>query len=278
MFEKFLSKILKSPAIVGILVIFLFIVGIISYRGLNVDLFPPLDFPVLSIVAEAPGFSSLEMERQVTLPIESAVSGVLGVIRVRSVMATGISMISAEFQWSAYMITARQLILAALAQTAGQLPQDVEPSVESLSATLALIEGYSLQGGDDLIKLRDIANYQLKPRLQGILGVYKVVVAGGKIREYAVYPNPFLMMKYGLALSDLKRALASNNILVSPGVVNNYSQEFVVRANGQFKDASDVKNVVVTVKAGIPVRIRDLARVSNTYQFQRQDASEKGKP
>ena len=278
MFEKFLSKILKSPAIVGILVVFLFIVGMISYRGLNVDLFPPLDFPILSIVAEAPGFSSLEMERQVTLPIESAVSGVLGVIRVRSVMATGISMVSAEFQWGTDMITARQLILAALAQTAGQLPQDVEPSVESLSATLALIEGYSLQGGDDLIKLRDIANYQLKPRLQGILGVYKVVVAGGKVREYAVYPNPFLMMKYGLALNDLKRALASNNILVSPGVVNNYSQEFVVRANGQFKDVSDVKNVVVAVKAGIPVRIRDLARVSNTYQFQRQDASEKGKP
>ncbi len=278
MFERFLSKLLRSPAVTLILVLFLFVAGIMAYRSLNVDLFPPLDFPVLSIIAEAPGFSSLEMERQVTLPIESAVSGVLGVIRVRSVMATGISMISAEFQWGADMITARQLILAALSQTAGQLPPEVEPSVESLSATLALIEGYSLQGGDDLIKLRDIANYELKPRLQGILGVYKVVVAGGKIREYAVYPNPFLMMKYDLALSDLKRALASNNILALPGVVNNYSQEFVVRANGQFKNPSDVENVVVAIKAGIPVRIRNVARVIDTYQFQRQDASEKGKP
>ena len=278
MFERFLSKLLRSPAVTLILVLFLFVAGIMAYRSLNVDLFPPLDFPVLSIIAEAPGFSSLEMERQVTLPIESAVSGVLGVIRVRSVMATGISMISAEFQWGADMITARQLILAALSQTAGQLPPEVEPSVESLSATLALIEGYSLQGGDDLIKLRDIANYELKPRLQGILGVYKVVVAGGKIREYAVYPNPFLMMKYDLALSDLKRALASNNILALPGVVNNYSQEFVVRANGQFKNPSDVENVVVAIKAGIPVRIRNVARVIDTYQFQRQDASEQGKP
>ncbi len=278
MFERFLSKILKSPALVGILVLFLFAAGIISYRGLNVDLFPPLDFPVLNIIAEAPGFSSLEMERQVTLPIESAASGVLGVIRVRSVMATGISMISAEFQWGTDMITARQLILAALTQTAGQLPPEVEPSVENLSATLALIEGYSLQGGDDLIKLRDIANYELKPRLQGILGVYKVVVAGGKIREYAVYPNPFLMMKYNLALSDLKHALANNNILVSPGVVNNYSQEFVVRANGQFKNPEDIKNVVVAIKSGIPIKIEDIARVIDAYQFQRQDASEKGRP
>ncbi len=278
MFERFLSKILKSPALIGILVLFLFVAGIIAYQGLNVDLFPPLDFPVLSIVAEAPGFSSLEMERQVTLPIESAASGVLGVIRVRSVMATGIAMISAEFQWGTDMITARQLILAALAQAAGQLPPEVEPSVENLSATLALIEGYSLQGGDDLIKLRDIANYELKPRLQGILGVYKVVIAGGKVREYAVYPNPFLMMKYNLALSDLKKALAANNILVSPGVVNHYSQEFVVRANGQFKNPDDIKNVVVAVKAGIPVKIEDIARVIDTYQFQRQDASEKGRP
>ncbi len=280
MFEAALSRLLKSSGAVLAAVAALCVGGALAYRGLKVDLFPPLDFPVLSVVTEAPGLSSLEMERQVTLPIESAVGGVLGVAKVRAVMAAGISMVSAEFAWGTDMVTARQLLLAALAQARGQLPGDAEPSVESLSATLAQIEGYSLQGppGFDLARLRDIADYELKPRLQSVSGVYKVAVVGGRVREYSVYPDPPLLVKYGVSLDDLRAALSDNNIVTSPGTVDASAQELVLTANGQFASAAEIGSVVVAVKRGTPVRVRDLARVREAYQFQREDTAENGSP
>ncbi|MDE2144080.1 MAG: efflux RND transporter permease subunit, partial [Elusimicrobia bacterium] len=244
----------------------------------KVDLFPPLNFPVLNVIVEMPSFSSIEMERQVTVPIESAVSGVLGVTGVRSVSGTGIAMISVSFQWGTDMLIARQLLIEALSSAQGQLPPGAQPTIENLSATLSMIEGYSLTGGTDLVALRDAALFNLKPRLQRIPGVYKVLVMGGKVREYAIYPNSYLMIKYGAALSDLRRALDDNNILSSPGVVNAYDQELVLHVNGQFKDAAEIADTVVAVKRGLPVRVKDVARVDKEFQYERGDTSENGRP
>ena len=276
--ERLLERVLRARGAVAAGAAFLVILGLALSRGLKVDLFPPLNFPVLNVIVEVPSFSSLEMERQVTLPIESAASGVLGVTRVRSTSGTGIAMISVEFQWGTDMLIARQLLDEALASIRGQLPPDAEPSIENLSAALAMIEGYSLQGGDDPVALRDQALYDLKPRLQRIPGVYKVLVMGGKVLEYAVYPNPALLIKYGVTLEDLRSALAENNIVTSPGVVNDYSQELVLHPNGQFKDTREIGDTVIAVKEGLPVRLKSLARVAEAYQYERGDTSEMGKP
>ncbi|MDE2489982.1 MAG: efflux RND transporter permease subunit [Elusimicrobia bacterium] len=280
MFRERLTRLLSEPVLVFVALVLLACLGAFSLSGLQVGLFPPLNFPVLSIVTEAPGYSSLEMERQVVFPLESAISGVLGVTRVRSVIATGISDTSAEFAWGTNMLAARQLVEEALAQARGQLPPEAEPSIENLAASLGLIEEYSLKGkgGGDLAKLRDMAQYQLKPKLQGILGVYKIVVMAGRVKEISVDPNPFAMIKYGVTLEDLASALQENNILASPGLVNRGSQEFVLYANGQLSDPAEVGDVVIAVKNGLPVRLRDVAKVSSGYQVQREDASEDGEP
>jgi CzcA family heavy metal efflux pump len=278
MFNKLLLRILTAPSSVGLALTLLIVAGIASYPGLKTDLFPSLGFPILNILTELPNFSSLEMERQITLPIESASGGVLGVQGVRSTSATGISMVSVEFPWGTDILIARQRLLEALSQIRAQLPPGAEPSVESLSAALALIEGYSFQGGTDPVKLRDQAVYDLKPRIQRIPGVYKVVVMGGKILEYAVHPNPFLLIKYDVTLDDLKNSLSSNNILATPGVINRYAQELVLHVNGQFEDLSEVKNLVVAIKNGIPIHVQDLAEVSESYQYERGDTSERGAP
>lgn len=278
MFQKFLSHVLKAPKLIAVIIVFLFALTFATVRGLRVDLFPPLNFPILNIITEIPSFSSLEMERQITLPIESTVSGVLGVTKVRSTSATGISMVSVEFQWGTDMLIARQLLIESLSALRSQLPTDADPTIENLSATLSLIEGYSLQGGQDLVSLRDTATYQLKPRLQQIPGVYKVIVMGGRVLEYTVRPNPYLMIKYDIALDNLKDALANNNILATPGVVNNFSQELVLYSNGQFGDESEIGSVVLAVKNGIPIRVRDVAKVLKTFQYERGDTSENGSP
>ena len=274
--EKLLSKPLHSFRAVIFAVVVVLVLGWMSYRSLRVDLFPALNFPTLNVLVEIPSFSSVEMERQVTLPIESAVGGVMGVTRVRSTSATGISMISADFEWGTDVVLARQLLLDALASIRAQMPPESEPTIENLSATLSMIEGYSLQGGDDPVKLRDSAVYDLKPRLQRIPGVYKVVVMGGKILEYAVHPNPYLMLKYDVTLDNLKDSLSANNILASPGVVNKDEQELVLHANGQFADEEEIGNTVVAVKSGIPIHVHDLGKVSKAFQYERGDTSERG--
>ena len=278
MFHKFLSWIFKSSAIVWVLTVFSLVLGFLTYRAMTVDLFPPLNFPTLNIITEIPSYSSLEMERQVTLPIESAVGGVLGVTRVRSNSATGIAEITVDFHWGQDMLAARQLIQEALANIQSQLPSTAQPSIETLGATLSMIEGYSFQGGTDLVHLRDLASYGLKPRLQRIPGVYKVIVMGGKVLEYAVRINPYRMIQYDITLDNLRDALTQNNILTNPGVVNHSDQELVLHTNGQFESADQMANLVVAVKNGTPVRLKDVAAVSETYQYERGDSSANGSP
>ena len=276
--EAAVARVLRAKKAVVLVTVLLVVLGIMASRGMKVDLFPPLNFPVLDVSVELPSFSSLEMERQVTLPIESAASGVLGVTRVRSTSGTGIALVSVEFQWGTDLLVARQLLQQALSSISGQLPPGADPSIETLSATLAMIEGYSLKGGDDPVKLRDLALYDLKPRLQRTPGVYKVIVLGGKVLEYAVYPNPSLLIKYGLTLDDLRSALENNNIIASPGVVNDNQQELVLHANGQFADPAEIGQTVVAVKEGLPIRVKDVARVAQAYQYERGDTSEMGQP
>ena len=258
--------------------VFSLVLGFLTYRAMTVDLFPPLNFPTLNIITEIPSFSSLEMERQVTLPIESAVGGVLGVTRVRSTSATGIAEITVDFHWGQDMLAARQLIQEALSNIQAQLPSSAQPSIETLGATLSMIEGYSFQGGGDLVHLRDLATYELKPQLQRIPGVYKVIVMGGKVLEYAVRMNPYRMIQYDITLDNLRDSLTQNNILTNPGVVNHSDQELVLHTNGQFENADQIANVVIAVKNGMPVRLKDVATVSETYQYERGDSSSNGSP
>ncbi|HVA66894.1 MAG TPA: efflux RND transporter permease subunit [Elusimicrobiota bacterium] len=280
MFKKLLSKLLEAPKMVAMAVALIFLAGFASNKGLQVGLFPSLNFPILSVVTQMPSYSSLEMERQITVPLESAFSGVLGVRKVRSASATGISMVSIQFAWGTDMLQARELILQALSSIRGQLPPNTEPSVETLGATLAMIQGYSLSGGPNTspAELRDIAAYQLRPQLQRIMGVYKVLVIGGKALEYSVRLNPYLMIKYGVTLEDVRTALADNNILANPGTVVHDSQELVLHSDGQFSSAVEIGEVVIAVKDGIPVRVKDVARVTQTYQYERGDTSEDGHP
>jgi CzcA family heavy metal efflux pump len=277
-FRKALAAVLASRVLVAWAAGLTVVAGLVAYRALKVDLFPPLNFPILNVITEVPSFSSLEMERQVTLPLESAASGVLGVHKVRSTSATGISMVSVEFAWGTDMVLARQLLNEALTAARGQLPAAADSTVENLSAALSMIAGYSLRGSGDQVALRDMALYDLKPRLQRIPGVYKVLVMGGKVLEYAVRPNPYLLIKYDLTLDDLRAGLSDNNILASPGVVNARAQELVIHTNGQFRDAAEIGDVVVAVKNGYPVRVMDVARVDTALQYDRGDTSDAGRP
>ena len=278
MLDRILTQIIKARVLIMVLVGFLLALGFYTYQNLRVDLFPPLNFPILNIITEVPSFSSIEIERQITLPIESAAGSVLGVSKVRSTSATGISMVSVEFQWGTDMILSRQLLIESLSALRAQLPKAAEPTIENLSATLSMIEGYSLQGGSDLIQLRDQAVYDLKPRLQRIPGVYKVLVMGGRTAEFSVKPNPYLMVKYDVSLDNLRDALANNNILASPGVINHFSQELVLHSNGQFADEKEIGNVVISVKSGTPVLMKNLAMITKSFQYERGDTSEQGAP
>lgn len=278
MFERFIHRVLNAPVTVGIVVGLIFLAGGIASRHLSVDLFPPLDFPILNIVTERPNFSSLQMEQQVTQPIENAMSGIAGLQKVWSDSGTGISMVSIQFQWGSDMAAARQLVQQAISDAQSQLPAGSPPSLENLSASLALIEGYSLKGGTDLAQLRDLAYYQLRPRLQRLPGVYKVMVMGGSIPQIEVWPSETRMLQYRVSLQDLAQALRDNNVLRSPGLLERSAQEFVLHANGQFQDLSDVAETVVVLKDGVPVRVKDVATVGMGREYERGDASQAGVP
>lgn len=278
MFERFLHRVLNAPVTVAIVVGMIVLAGLLAAWRLPVDLFPPLDFPILNIVTERPNFSSLQMEEQLTRPIENAVSGIPGVQKVWSSSGTGISMVSVQFRWGAEMAPMRQLLQQALSDAQAQMPPGSPPTLENLSASLALIEGYSLKGGADLDALRSLAYDQLRPRLQRLSGVYKVMVMGGQIPQIEVWPSEARLLQYRVSLQDLAQALKGNNVLRSPGLLERPSQEFVLHANGQFQSLSDIAETVVDVRGGVAVRVRDLATVGMGHEYERGDASQQGEP
>jgi cobalt-zinc-cadmium resistance protein CzcA len=279
---QWIKKIMDSPGAMALVVAALALAGMAAYFSLKVDLFPELNFPILNIVSEQAGFSSLEMERQVSLPLESTVGSVPGVTRIRSTSGTGISMVSVEFAWGTDMNYARGQLLQALAGARDQLPAGVDPVVENLSASLAMVEGWAIQGNTggnvDPAELRELANLDLRPRLQRLPGVYKVVILGGSIREVSVLLNPDLMAHYDVTLEDLRTALQNENFPSSPGLLNQGQHELVLHANSQLMDASQVADCVVALRDGKALRVRDLGKVSMGRRAQRGEASQDGGP
>lgn len=239
------------------------VAGVIVIGRTEIDIFPDLNAPTVSVMTEAKGMAPEEVERIVTYPIETAVNGASGVRRVRSSSATGFSIVWVEFDWDTDPYLARQIVSERLAGVEGSLPSTVgTPVMGPQSSILGEIMIIGLTSDSiDQGQLRSMADRVILPRLLSLGGVSQVSVIGGDELEYQILLNPDKMRHYGVSLSDIAEATENMNVNASGGITYEYGNEYLIKGNISTTDIDEIGMASVRTESGNNVRLNDIAEI-----------------
>lgn len=240
--------------------------GAYSLKNLPIDAVPDVTNVQVQILTSAPSLAPLEMERQVTFPVEVAMSGLPDVTEIRSVSKFGLSAVTVVFDDSVDTYFARQLVLERLSQAREQIPPNIgSPEMGPISTGLGEIYQYELKSTDgsyDAKALRTVQDWNVRRQLLGVPGATEVNSFGGFEKQYQVRLNPEKMQSYGLSLRDVYEAVARNNANVGGAYIEKGSEQYLLRGIGLVEKADDVENIVVkTGKEGVPVYVKDVGEV-----------------
>ena len=254
--------------------------GVMALRTLPVDVFPDLNKPTVTIMTEAEGLAPPEVEQLVGYPIETALNGLPGVTRVRSVAGIGLSIVYAEFDWGTDIYRNRQQVAERLAGVTSQLPRGVVPQMGPISSIMGEIMLIAVTGGDkaDAMAVREAADYVIRPRLLAIPGVSQVIPIGGQVRQYRVTPNVVALAGLDVTVDDIQRAINAFGGNTGGGFVNQNEREYLIRNLARTTDIEDLRNVVVANRKDQPIFLRQVAEVAYAARVKRGDAGVNGSP
>lgn len=275
MVERLIRWSLQRRALVVALSVLVLVLGAWTTARMPVDVFPDLTAPTVTVLVESEGLAPDEMERLVTLPIESAVNGANDVRRVRSSTALGIAVVWVEFEWGTEIHLARQTVAERLSAVSSSLPRGVRtPKLAPQASILGEIMFVALTSDrHDALELRRVATTQVRRRLLSEPGVAQVVPIGGETRQYQVVLEPALLRAFDVATADVVGALERANANVSAGLIVRGDEESIVQGVGRIEDAGDVESTVVAQRGSRAVRVGDLGRVEIGAALRRGTAS-----
>ncbi len=270
----------RNRAAVVALAVFLLAYGGYAATRAKLDVFPEFAPPEVVVQTECPGLSPAEVEQLVTQPIETALSGLPGLDVIRSRSIQGLSVVTVVFRDGTDPYRARQQAGERLAELAGQLPEGVRPP---RMAPLTSATGRLLTVGftsDTLTpqELRDHAQWSVRPRLLAASGVASVTIYGGEVRQFQVQVDPDALAARNLTVTDVLDATRQASGVRGAGFIENDRQRLTVRTEGQVRSAAELGEALVAPTAGTPVRLRDVARVTEAAAPKFGDAAINGKP
>lgn len=281
MLNKIIKFSLSNRLIILLLSVVILTAGMLTLLRTEVDIFPDLNAPTVTVMTEAPGMAAEEVEKMVTYPIETAVAGARGVESVRSSSTTGFSVVNVQFTGDTEPLTARQAIAECLTRIESQLPPMAEtPVIGPQSSILGEILIVALSSDSlGLDKIRTIADRRLRPALQAVSGVSSVSVIGGVEEEYQILLDEGRMRNLGVTLAEVSDALQDVNTNSAGGIIQGYGNEYVVKADVATTDMAEIGSTVVRSENGQIVTVSDIARIVNGGKSPRTGlASYRGTP
>ena len=281
MFDALIRASLKQRLIVLAATLLLVIYGAISVRKMPVDVFPDLNKPTITLLTEAGGMAPEEVEQLVTQPIESTMSGMPGVTRVRSTSGIGLSVVYVEFEWGTDIYRNRQQVSERLNLVREQLPEGVLPQLGPISSIMGEILLLALPADPDKaspMQVREYADWVVRPRLLNLPGVAQVITIGGQVRQYRVEIDPAQLQALGIERERIDAALRDFGSNTSGGFLETQGREYLIRQIGRTTRIEDLSNLVVAVKGTQPILLRQVAKVEIAPAVKRGDGSYKGKP
>ena len=244
------------------LFIAVFIGGLIAFKQLNIEAYPDPTPPMVDIVTQSPGLSAEEIERYITIPIETQVAGIKNLKTIRTISLYGLSDVKLQFSFDYTYDEALQQVLNRLSQLA-PLPGNVLPGISPLSA-IGEIYRYRLVGPPNysVLDLKTLQDWVLQRRFRAVPGVIDVTGWGGKTKTYEIQVDFNKLVAFGATLPQLLTAVGNANINVGGNTVNIGTQSAVVRGVGLIKSIEDLQNTMISQTNGNPVLVKDVANVT----------------
>jgi heavy metal efflux system protein len=264
--------------------------GIWSYQQLPIDAVPDITNVQVQVNTAAPGYTPLEAEQRITVPLETAMAGLAGLDYTRSLSRYGLSQVTIVFEDGTDIYFARQQVAERLQTVRGVMPRGVEPSIGPASTGLGEIFMYTVDArpgarngaGEPLTAsdLRMAQEWIVRPQLLRVKGVADVNTVGGYRKQFLVQPQPAQLLAYGLTLADVVQALERNNANRGAGYIERFGQQMLLRVPGQVTSGdeaiADLKRIVVRNVSGASVRIGDVASVTTGSELRTGAATQNG--
>jgi cobalt-zinc-cadmium resistance protein CzcA len=261
MIGKFIDAILRERLLVVALAVLLLLGGLYAFKLLDIEAYPDPSPPTIEVIAQNPGWSSEEMERQITLPIETVLNGMPGLDHLRSISLFGLSDIKCYFNFDTDYNFDRQEVLNRLQMV--NMPSGVQPQLSPTSA-VGEIYRYQLIGSPEntLMDLKVAEDWILERNIKQVPGVIDVVSFGGPTKEFHVDLDPNKLIAFGITVPQVMAAISNSNSNVGANYLSIGSQSYNVRGIGLFKNTTDIGNVAVAAKNGTPIYLKQLGEVT----------------
>ena len=271
MLEKIISFSIRQRWLVLIVILCVAGLGIYNFNRLPIDAVPDITNVQIQINTEADGYSPLETEQRITFPIETAIAGLPDLSYTRSISRYGLSQVTVVFEDGTDIYLARQLIAERLQSVRSQLPPAIVPEMGPIATGLGEIFMYTVEAEAGARKedgspwtstdLRTLHDWVVRPQLITVPGVTEVNTIGGFQKQFHVTPWPNRLEAYQLSLTEIIEALERNNANVGAGYIERSGEQYLVRVPGQAESVDDLKNIIITQRHGVSLRIRDVADV-----------------
>ena len=281
MFTWLLDFSLKNRMIVILLGAISMFYGAYTLSKMPVDVFPDLNKPTVTIMTEAGGMASEEVEQLITFPLETAMNGLPGVEAIRSVSSAGLSFIYVTFDWTVDIYRARQMVSERLSSMDGAIPDGIVSRMGPISSIMGEIMQIAIPIDESKIssmQVREYADWVLRPRLMAIPGVAQVIPIGGQVRQFQVQPNTRRMAELGLSILQIEDALRGYSANTSGGFLESNNREYLIRHIGRTSSLEDLKNIAVSNRNGQTILLRQVADITFAPAVKRGDAGYEGGP
>jgi heavy metal efflux system protein len=270
MLERIIAATLRQRGLIVFASLALVAFGGWAYLTLPLDAFPDVTNIQVEIVSHADGLSALEIERDVTYPIEQSMRGLPGLEQMRSVTKFGLSIVTLVFKDNVDIYFARQLVFERLGEARESVPAGVEVAMGPIATAMGEIYQYTLEaqlpGAPDakrtaLTDLRTVQDWVVSPQLKSVAGVNEINSFGGYLKQYQVTISPEKMAGHGVTPEDVVVAIGKNNRNSGGNILERHADQFIVRGVGLIGSIEDIRAIVLKSHNGIPTCLRDVATV-----------------
>ncbi len=264
MISRIIEFSLRQRLLVIAMTILIAVLGVSSMNNIPIDALPDVTNIQVQILAQAPGLAPVEVERFVSSPIEISMSGLPHLTEVRSISKYGLAVVTVVFEDGVDIYFARQLVLERLQKARSSLPPSVpEPEMGPITTGMGEIYQYFLESDSlDLMDLRTVQDWIIKPQLRTVPGVTEVNSFGGLVKQYHVLVDPQKLLSYDLSLSEVFEAVENNNSVAGGGFLEHASEQYIIRGIGLVQTEHDLENIVVRAEQGSPIYLRNVARIT----------------
>ncbi|MBK8503563.1 MAG: CusA/CzcA family heavy metal efflux RND transporter [Saprospiraceae bacterium] len=268
MFDKIIAYSIENKFVIGLLVAALIVWGLFSLRQLPIDAVPDITNNQVQVITISPTLATQEIEQFITTPIELSLQNIQQLVEIRSISRFGLSVVTVVFEEKMDIYLARQLVSEYLKKAEDNIPDGLgKPELAPISTGLGEIYQYVVRAEEgfeeqySLTDLRTIQDWIVKRQLSGIAGVVEVNTMGGLLKQYEVAINPNMLKSMGISMTDVYNALLKSNENTGGAYIEKNPSTYYIRTNGIAQSLTDIENIVVDVRNGRPILVKDVAKV-----------------